>query len=182
MSKKKHTNFLIVTIVIISLLLIISFISSERAKRNEQQKIDQLFDREIIFEVQEFEDQGIDHISEPNTFAYNSNPPTSGPHYGRAPNWGFYPEPIDDESALHAVEHGGLWVSFKDLDTAEIDLLKEFAEHNSQSVIVTPRPENDARIAAVTWTKLVEFDQVDIDALQKFLILNKNKTHEPLAG
>jgi len=40
---------------------------------------------------------------------------------------------------------------------------------------------NDAPISAVSWTKLVQFESVNVDALQKFLLLNKNKTHEPLA-
>ena len=71
--------------------------------------------------------------------------------------------------------------SAKKLFTQSIDLLKEFVETNSQSVIVTPRAMNNAPISAVSWTKLVQFESVNVDALQKFLLLNKNKTHEPLA-
>jgi len=163
------------------LLLLISFILSNKAKKDERQAVDDLFDKEIILDVQDFDDQGTEHISESGQFTYNSNPPTSGPHYGQAPNWGFYSEPIDDESAIHAIEHGGIWISYKDLNEDEIDLLEDFVDNNSQSVIVTPRDQNDSRIAIVAWTKLVKFENVDVDAFQKFLLLNKNKTHEPLA-
>jgi hypothetical protein len=49
-------------------------------------------------------------------------------------------------------------------------------------VIVRPREQNDSQISALTWTKLINFENIDVGALQKFLLLNKNKTHEPLAG
>ena len=179
---KKNDNSLKYLLGVVTLALVVTFITSNNAKQKEKAKIDALFDKEIILEVQEFSEQGAEHTSIAGGFNYNSNPPTSGPHYGQAPAWGFYPEPVDDESALHAVEHGGIWISYKDLNEDEIDLLKDFVDNNSQSVIVTPRDQNDSRIAIVAWTKLVKFENVDVDAFQKFLLLNKNKTHEPLAG
>lgn len=181
---KKHKNKNKKTLIVIGVvvvLVILAFISSSMAKKKEKQAIDNLFDKQIVLDIQEFKDQGADHISDPGLFTYNSNPPTSGPHYGQAPGWGFYPEPIDDESAIHALEHGGVWVSYRDLNQEEINLLKEFASNNSQSVIVTPRPQNSSRISAASWTKLVDFENIDVEALQKFLLLYKNKTHEPLA-
>jgi len=181
MKKTKKSNHSLKYIGLVILVLIITFILSNKAQQNEQQFVNNLFEKEINLEVQEFKGQGTEHISNAGLFEYNSNPPTSGPHYGQAPAWGFYPETIEDESALHAIEHGGIWISYKDLSQFEIDLLKEFADNNSESVIVTPREQNNTRIAATAWTKLVEFEDIDIDALQKFLLLNKNKTHEPLA-
>ncbi len=178
--RNKNTKTLIIIGVTI-LLLLFAYISSNKAKQKEQQAVNDLFEKEITLDVQEFKDQGTEHISESGLFEYNSNPPTSGPHYGQAPAWGFYEEPIDDESAIHAIEHGGVWVSYKNLEQAEIDILEDFAKNNSESVIVTSRDKNESRISAVAWTKLVEFEDIDIDALQKFLLLNKNKTHEPLA-
>lgn len=178
-NKNKKTFIYIGGIVV---LLLVSFILSNKAKNDEQQAIEDLFDKEIILDVQDFADQGADHIPDPGQFEYNSNPPTSGPHYGQAPAWGFYPEPMEDELAIHAIEHGGVWISYKDLNEDEIDLLKDFAKNNSKSVIITPRDKNESRISAVAWTKLTQFESVDVDALQKFLLLNKNKTHEPLAA
>lgn len=179
--KKKTDKTMKYMVVVFLILLAVSFFISKRAQQKEKASIDKLFNREITLHIQEFKDQGVKHISKPGLFQYNSNPPTSGPHYAQAPSWGFYSEPIDDESALHAVEHGGLWVSYKNLNEEEIAKLKKFADKNPQSVIVTPREKNDTRVAAVMWTKLITFDGVDVDALQKFLLLNKNKTHEPLA-
>ena len=117
-NKKKKT---LIYIGVVVLFLVFSFVFSNKAKTIEEQELNDLFDKEIILDVQEYKNQGTDHISESGDFEYNSNPPTSGPHYGQAPSWGFYSEPIDDESALHAVEHGGVWVSYKELSEPEID-------------------------------------------------------------
>lgn len=178
---KNKKNLILYGGIGVLVILLVAFMVSTNAKKREVENINALFEKEINLDVQEFSDQGAEHIKKPGIFTYNSNPPTSGPHYAQAPAWGFYPKPIDDESALHAVEHGGVWVSYKDLNQDEIDLLKKFVDNNSQSVIVTPRSLNNAHVSAVAWTKLVEFEGVDVDALQKFLLLNKNKTHEPLA-
>lgn len=166
---------------LIPLLLIFAFITSNNAKKAEQERVESLFENPVELNVQEFRSQGNNHISSPTNFAYNSNPPTSGPHYPKAPAWGFYPEAIDDESALHAVEHGGMWVSYRDLDESDIEILREFAKKHNQSVIISPRPENSTPIALVMWTRLVELEEIDLDQMEKFLLLYKNDTHEPLA-
>src|SRR3989344_4041615 len=46
---------------------------------------------------------------------YNSNPPTSGPHAAPA-EWGISSVEIPDENAIHNLEHGGIWISYKNLD------------------------------------------------------------------
>lgn len=45
-------------------------------------------------------DIGTEHI------AYNSNPPTSGPHYIQPANWGVYETTLPDEQLVHNLEHG----------------------------------------------------------------------------
>lgn len=179
----KHTKRKVQLFVtfLVPLLLIIAFITSNKAKKSEEERIDNLFEERVELDVQEFRDQGTDHISTPANFEYNSNPPTSGPHYPKAPAWGFYPEAIDDESALHAVEHGGMWVSYRDIDESGVEILREFAKKHNQSVIISPRPENSTPIALVMWTRLVELEEIDLDQMEKFLLLYKNDTHEPLA-
>src|SRR3989344_5078 len=44
--------------------------------------------------------------------AYNSNPPTSGPHYEQPSRWGVSQAELPDEQLIHNLEHGGIWISY----------------------------------------------------------------------
>ncbi len=122
-----------------------------------------------------------DHINvEDPHEAYNSNPPTSGPHAGPVP-WGFSAEEIPDENAIHNLEHGGIWISYKNIDDDSIATLENIAKRNSASVIVSPREANDSTIAVTSWGRVLKLDAVDEDAINEFIRQNKNKSPKPLA-
>lgn len=88
-------------------------------------------------------DQGAPHPE------YNSNPPTSGWHYGQDANLGVYTESIADELLVHNLEHGHVWLSYRDADDEEaLDILRQVQQLYPSQILVTLRPENDSRIAA----------------------------------
>ncbi len=125
--------------------------------------------------------QGRDHISPTAEHdPYNSNPPTSGPHAQSVP-WGFYEEEILDENAVHNLEHGGIWITYKDLDEASVDILRDIAKRNSLSVVVSPRAANDSKVALASWGRLETMDSVDVEAITRFIQKNKNQSPERLA-
>ena len=112
---------------------------------------------------------------------YNSNPPTSGPHAGPAP-WGVSSDEILDENAIHNLEHGGIWISYKNLDDESITILEEIARKNSRSVILSPREANDSNIAVASWGRLMKLDTADEEQISEFISRNKNRSPEPLAN
>jgi|GEM_PF-330249 len=131
----------------------------------------------------EYEIQGTEHVTPGESHnTYNSNPPSSGWHYAQAPDWAIYKKPILDESALHAVEHGGIWISYKDISTEQKEELELIQKDNKKAVIMSPRNENDASIAIVSWGKVMKLEDVKTGLIQKFIDVNKNNTHEPFAG
>lgn len=111
---------------------------------------------------------------------YNSNPPTSGPHAAPA-EWGISPEEIPDENAIHNLEHGGIWISYKDLDEESLTSLKDITRRNRTSVVLSPREANDNTIAVASWGRLLKLDTVDEELINEFIKQNKNKSPEPLA-
>ena len=120
-----------------------------------------------------FESQGNRHLGSGEVWdgEYNSNPPTSGPH---APAWvrplGVYEEVIPDIFLIHNLEHGHVWLSYRDVDDQEaIDVLTTLQEATPNWVVVTHRPENDSRIAVASWTRLLTLDEVDTEAIQTFI-------------
>lgn len=100
---------------------------------------------------------GRDHIALGTIYtSYNSNPPTSGPHYASPAPAQFYDEELPDEQLVHNLEHGNIWIAYKpDLPKNLIDALKGFSGWN---IIVSPRSKNDTDIALVAWGRLDKFD------------------------
>jgi hypothetical protein len=108
------------------------------------------------------------HIPEgsPRPTNYNSNPPSSGPHYPTPANWGVYTVEQPDQRLVHNLEHGGIWISYKDpSDTKLVAELTKLAQQFQTKVILEPRAENPAPISLVSWgwvENLQTFDQQKI--------------------
>lgn len=118
-------------------------------------------------------DQGQRHIAvgaphEP----YNSNPPTSGPHYAQPADWGIYDQPIPEGNFVHSLEHGGVAIFYNDLDEETLANLKNLyrqLEKINGRIILAPYPQlTDAKIALTAWTWLDKLDAYDEDRIRAF--------------
>lgn len=132
---------------------------------------------------QSFENLGRDHIQpqQPHN-PYNSNPPTSGPHLAQPADWGVYQSELPDEQLVHNLEHGGIWISYKDIDPDTKAKLEAIGKANPGSVIITPRADNDSPIAIASWTRLEKLQSYDEAKILEFIKANKNKSPEPEAN
>jgi hypothetical protein len=118
------------------------------------------------------------HLQTPNDplpVPYNSNPPTSGYHWGGgvAP-WGVQTKPISDTITVHNMEHGGVIIHYRDnLDPAAItnlaDLTRELQRQNP-CIILQPRPSAnlDAPIVLTAWNYLLKLDAFDATSVRDF--------------
>lgn len=113
--------------------------------------------------------------------AYNSNPPTSGWHYTQPADWGVYQEELPDEQLIHNLEHGGIWISYKDVDRETKFNLEAMGKRYPRSVIVTPRSLNDAKIVLASWGRLLKLESFDETMIVEFIKANKNKSPERLS-
>lgn len=113
---------------------------------------------------------------------YNSNPPTSGWHYPKPAEWGFYDKELPDERLVHSLEHGGIWISYKNVSDSTRSKLQQLAQEYPKSVIITQRSENDTPIAVASWGKLMKLQSFDRDRIVEFIEKNMNYSPEPVAG
>jgi hypothetical protein len=130
--------------------------------------------------IARFADQGGTHLElgRPHP-AYNSDPPTSGWHTPQPATWGTYRNPIPDQIVVHNLEHGGIWISYRDPgDAALVDKLEALAARYRSKVILTPRPQNDAPIAVAAWTRLMKLDTYDEEKIIRFIDAFKDKGPE----
>lgn len=57
-------------------------------------------------------DLGREHVADGTVVNYNSNPPTSGSHYGDWTRAGVFDKPISDGHLIHSLEHGYVVISY----------------------------------------------------------------------
>lgn len=112
--------------------------------------------------------------------AYNSNPPTSGYHYAQPAPWGVKVSELPDEQVVHNLEHGGIWISYQNIDEPTKALLEKLTASQTK-MIMTPRAKNDSPIVVTSWGRVEKFQSYDEKALLAFIEANRNKSPEPLA-
>jgi len=84
---------------------------------------------------------------------WNTDPPTSGPHYQVAAVWGAYTAPLNPAQLVHNLEHGGVYILYgKDVPTATVDQLKGFYDKHTNATIMAPLPSLGNKIALGVWT------------------------------
>ena len=102
-----------------------------------------------------------------DTFDWNTDPPTSGPHFGfdESQNlgtviWGAYEEPIQLARVIHNLEHGGVYVLYGD-DVADtvVSELRAFYEDHRNGTVMAPLPRLGEQIALGAWVAHDEEDQ-----------------------
>jgi len=131
--------------------------------------------------VEEFEIEGRDHVPAGTSVEYQTNPPTSGDHLAQAENWGVYDKEIDNKAGVHSMEHGGIWISYKDISEEDITILKEIGKQNSQSTVVSPRSTNDNNVVIASWGKMMKLEAINKVLIQKYIDTYKNQSPEKLA-
>jgi uncharacterized protein DUF3105 len=110
--------------------------------------------------------------------AYNSDPPTSGPHINLVPAWGIHDQPIDKEFQLHALEDGGVVINYKPgIDQATLDKLKALTESYPDKVDLIPYPNLSNPIVLTAWTRIQRFDTFDESNIRRFIDAYKGIDH-----
>lgn len=114
------------------------------------------------------------------TPAYSTNPPSSGPHSAPVKG-GFYAAGVKDINAVHNLEHGFIWITYKNVDAEIVRNLKKMSQRYSGSVVVSLRAANDSPLVLTSWGRSMKMDAYDENVVIDFIQQNKNKSPERLA-
>lgn len=127
--------------------------------------------------------QGASHIpvGQPHE-PYNSNPPTSGPHYEEPAEVGFYDVAPADEALVHNLEHGHvvIWYNCSQLSASQCSELKSQIKGvmqsagnslitNTPKLVAVPRTAMETQLALTTWGRLDKFDSFDRQRILSFI-------------
>ena len=112
---------------------------------------------------------------------YDRTPPTNGDHAPIWQNCGFYGKPIQDRYAVHSLDHGVVWITYRpDLTPGQLNELRPYGEEDY--VIVSPYPGQDAPVIATSWRVQLELDDADDPRLRKFVDQFRISEIAPLSG
>ena len=122
---------------------------------------------------------------------YNSNPPTSGPHYAEEARAGFFDNNNYQFPAgylVHNLEHGYVifWYNCDLLDETGCSNLKEqiktiMDDLGGTKLIAYPWPSLDAPLVMTSWGRLQLFETFDAEQAKAFYRANLNRAPEPNA-
>jgi Protein of unknown function (DUF3105) len=103
--------------------------------------------------------------------AYNSVPPTSGPHVPWVAAPGVYREPIPDEIQVHDLEHGHVLIQYaRTTSRSDVDELESIARRHLHDVLVSPRDGLRAGIALTAWGRVEYLRAPDRRHIERFIL------------
>ncbi len=113
--------------------------------------------------------------------AYNSDPPTSGVHWGDGvAGAGIKTEQVPDELVLHSMEHGAAVIWYK-ADLAKDEIAKIQGAFDAAKIakkIMVPRTNLDVPVALVSWGYLLKQKTLDPAQITAFLLSNNGRGTE----
>jgi hypothetical protein len=105
----------------------------------------------------------------PTTVDYPQTPPAGGPHNATWLNCGIYNQEVPKENAVHALEHGAVWVTYDPTVLSAADVANLQAKLPTSYIIMSPFSGLDAPVVASAWNAQVKLDGVDDPRLTAFL-------------
>jgi len=113
---------------------------------------------------------------------YEQSPPAGGEHNPVWQNQGFYTEPVRDETAVHTLEHGAVWITFQpDLPQAQKDRIRELTEGQT-CMLASPFPDLSSPVVASAWGKQLNLDNADSPELERFIRAFRQGPQTPEPG
>lgn len=100
---------------------------------------------------------------------YSTEPPAGGPHFGVWQNCGFYEVDLVEEMAVHSIEHGAVWITYRsDISSEELESVASLAERNNY-LLVSPYEQQETKIVLTAWGRQLPLDSIGDPRFVEFL-------------
>jgi hypothetical protein len=171
-AKRTHRTWIIISLI--GLMLIGTFVGIVLVDRSQQAA------RTPPEGVESFSDLSRNHVE--GTVSYPQNPPVGGDHNPLWQNCGFYSSPVQNEHAVHSMEHGAVWITYQpDLPSDQVEVLRNLA-HDNTYILVSPYPDLPTPVVASAWGKQLQLDSANDPRLEQFVSAFKEGPQTPEPG
>lgn len=112
-----------------------------------------------------------DHLPDGTALSYPMRPPAGGPHYNRWQNCNgdVYPAPIEDGHAVHSLEHGAVWITYREgLPPDEVARLADRVRGQSY-LMMSPYRSLDSTVTLQAWGYQLIAEDVDDERIDEFI-------------
>lgn len=109
-------------------------------------------------------------------------PPVFGEHFAAWQNCGIYDQPIELGGALHSMEHGAVWLTYRsDLPIAQATELQKIVRGHGY-VLMSPYAPQKNDVVLTAWGVQLIVDSVPDDRIQKFIAYYEQGPQNPEPG
>jgi hypothetical protein len=109
-------------------------------------------------------------------------PPVFGAHYAAWQNCGVYDQPVELGSALHSMEHGAVWLTYRsDLPKDQITGLQNLARGHGY-VLLTPYAPQKNDVVLTAWGVQLVIDSLPDERVAKFIAYYEEGPQNPEPG
>jgi len=130
--------------------------------------------------VQEYPNLSRNHVDGPVT--YPQTPPVGGDHSAIWMSCGVYPAPVKTEEAVHSLEHGAVWVTYRpDLSADQVSVLAGVVSKYPYGLL-SPFPGLDSPVVASAWGLQLKLPSASDPRLQEFVAKYQNGPQTPERG
>ena len=112
-------------------------------------------------------------IHDAGPLSYSESPPMGGAHNVVWQNCGIYEAPIHNEHAVHSMEHGAVWITYRPgLPPDQVERLRALA--SDDFLLLSPYPGLAQPVVASAWNRQLGFERADDPGLPAFIGRFKN--------
>lgn len=130
--------------------------------------------------VKRFTDLSQEHVTTP--VDYEQTPPVGGQHSSQWLNCGVYPTPVQNEHAVHSLEHGAVWITYQpDLPADQVATLRALTEAGAYRLL-SPYPGLPSPIVASAWGLQLQVETAADPRLEAFVKTYENRIDGPEYG
>lgn len=117
--------------------------------------------------VQTFDYNAGDHRT--GALVYAETPPAGGAHNASWQNCGVYDQPLYNEYAVHSLEHGAVWITYRpDLPADEVAALKALVDGRPYTLL-SPYEGLPSPVVISAWNAQLPVERASDERLKPFL-------------